>query len=233
MSPPRRVPRPVGPAGPRDPRAAHPRDVSGAAFPHMTAREVGDVPVVALRVTYVGELGWELYCAMEFGLRLWDTSGRRASRVSSPAAIRRSTPPARKGLSLLGRRHHARLQPLEAGLGFAVKLDKGDFIGREALVGAEGRRRALLSRVRRPPRGCTRLGARQDRRGALGRVTCGGYGYTVERSIAYGYLPAGSRRGRAAASRSRSSANGCRRGRSRAVVRPGRGSHPFVDAQSS
>ena len=53
---------------------------------------VGSVPCLALRVTYVGELGWELYCPSEFGLRLWDTiweSG--ASTASSPAATRRST----------------------------------------------------------------------------------------------------------------------------------------------
>jgi 4-methylaminobutanoate oxidase (formaldehyde-forming) len=51
-----------------------PADVSNAAFPYMTARElaVGPVPCLALRVTYVGELGWELYCPAEFGLRLWD-----------------------------------------------------------------------------------------------------------------------------------------------------------------
>src|SRR5438552_3483590 len=49
-------------------------DVSNAAFPYMTAHElaVGPVPCLALRVTYVGELGWELYCPAEFGLRLWD-----------------------------------------------------------------------------------------------------------------------------------------------------------------
>src|SRR5438094_674685 len=50
-------------------------DVGNAAFPFMTAHEmaVGSVPCLALRVTYVGELGWELYCPSEFGLRLWDT----------------------------------------------------------------------------------------------------------------------------------------------------------------
>src|SRR5439155_6602088 len=44
------------------------------AFPYMRAREIsiGHVACLALRVTYVGELGWELYCPMEFGLRLWD-----------------------------------------------------------------------------------------------------------------------------------------------------------------
>ena len=50
-------------------------DVSDAAFPYLTARAitVGDVPVYALRVTYVGELGWELYAHAEYGAALWDT----------------------------------------------------------------------------------------------------------------------------------------------------------------
>ena len=50
-------------------------DVSNAGFPYMTAHQitVGDIPVLASRVTYVGELGWEFYCPMEYGLRLWDT----------------------------------------------------------------------------------------------------------------------------------------------------------------
>ena len=50
-------------------------DVSDAAFPYLGARSitVGAVPVLALRVTYVGELGWELYAPTEYGVALWDT----------------------------------------------------------------------------------------------------------------------------------------------------------------
>ena len=50
-----------------------PADLSNAAFPYLTMQEttVGDVPVRALRVTYVGELGWELYCPAEYGAGLW------------------------------------------------------------------------------------------------------------------------------------------------------------------
>ncbi|MGE5265037.1 MAG: GcvT family protein, partial [Acidobacteriota bacterium] len=49
-------------------------DISNAVFPYMTAQNIaiGDVPVLAVRVTYVGELGWEFYCPMEYGQRLWD-----------------------------------------------------------------------------------------------------------------------------------------------------------------
>jgi 4-methylaminobutanoate oxidase (formaldehyde-forming) len=53
-------------------------DVSNAAFPYMTARRitVGDVPLLASRVTYVGELGWEFYPPMEYGQR-WDAEAGR------------------------------------------------------------------------------------------------------------------------------------------------------------
>jgi glycine cleavage system aminomethyltransferase T len=83
--------------------------------------------------------------------------------------------------------------PYEAGLDFAVKLDKGDFIGRDALVAARerGLERRLVCIVLDDPRSIA-LGSEPVRvDGALvGRVTSGGYGYTVERSIAYAYVPA-------------------------------------------
>jgi 4-methylaminobutanoate oxidase (formaldehyde-forming) len=82
--------------------------------------------------------------------------------------------------------------PYEGGVGFCVKLDKGEFIGREALIerGAEPERK-LACLVLADPRSVA-LGSEPVRveGGIVGRVTSGGYGYTVERSIAYAYLPA-------------------------------------------
>ena len=82
--------------------------------------------------------------------------------------------------------------PYEAGLGFAVKLDKGDFVGREALASAEGEPPAkkLACLILDDPRSVA-LGSEPVRVDGqiVGRVTSGGYGYTVERSIAYAYLP--------------------------------------------
>jgi 4-methylaminobutanoate oxidase (formaldehyde-forming) len=82
--------------------------------------------------------------------------------------------------------------PFEAGLGFAVSLDKGDFIGCEALVEAREPERLLRCLTLDDPRAIA-LGSEPVRvAGELaGRVTSGGYGYTVGRSIAYAYLPAG------------------------------------------
>ena len=82
--------------------------------------------------------------------------------------------------------------PFEAGLGFAVKLDKGEFVGREALERRRerGLQRRLRCLVLDDPRAVT-LGSEPLRidGAVVGRVTTGGYGFAVDRSIAYGYLP--------------------------------------------
>ncbi|HYM84531.1 MAG TPA: FAD-dependent oxidoreductase [Candidatus Dormibacteraeota bacterium] len=171
-------------------------DVSDAAFPYLTAREitVGDVPVVALRVTYVGELGWELYASTEYGLRLWDTlwdAGRPHGLVAGGyraiEALRLE-----KGYRAWGSDITPEETPYEAGLGFAVRLDKGDFLGRDALVAAKaaGPRRRLRCLVLEDPRSVC-LGNEPVRvdGSVVGRVTSGGYGFATERSIAFAYLP--------------------------------------------
>jgi glycine cleavage system T protein len=164
------------------------------AFPYMRAREltVGSVPCLALRVTYVGELGWELYCATEFGLALWDTIWEAGRDHGLVAGGYRAIDSCRleKGYRVWGADITPEDTPYEAGLGFAVKLDKGDFIGRDALLGKQQPDRKLACLVLDDPRSVA-LGSepvRVDGR-LVGRVTSGGYGYTVERSIAYAYLP--------------------------------------------
>jgi glycine cleavage system aminomethyltransferase T/glycine/D-amino acid oxidase-like deaminating enzyme len=167
-------------------------------FPYMRSRElaVGPVPCLALRVTYVGELGWELYCPMEFGLRLWDTiwaAGREHGLVAGGYKAIDSCR-LEKGYRVWGADITPEDTPYEAGLGFAVKLDKGDFIGREALAVQDAKQpeRKLACLVLDDPRAVA-LGSEPvllDGEVA-GRVTSGGYGYTVEGSIAYAYLPGG------------------------------------------
>jgi glycine cleavage system T protein len=172
-------------------------DLSNDAFPYMRAREidVGPVPCLALRVTYVGELGWELYCPMEFGLRLWDTIWEAGREHGLAAGGYKAIDSCRleKGYRVWGADISPEDNPYEAGLDFSVKLDKGDFIGRDALVAARerGLERRLVCIVLDDPRSIA-LGSEPVRvDGALvGRVTSGGYGYTVERSIAYAYVPA-------------------------------------------
>jgi dimethylglycine oxidase len=87
---------------------------------------------------------------------------------------------------------HSEYNPYEAGLGFAVRLRKGDFLGRDALL--EIRERGLkrkLCCLTLADGSAVAMGGEPllDGNHALGRVTSGGYGYTVGRSIAYGYLP--------------------------------------------
>jgi glycine cleavage system aminomethyltransferase T/glycine/D-amino acid oxidase-like deaminating enzyme len=170
-------------------------DLSSASFPYMHTRElaVGRVPCVALRVTYVGELGWELYCAADLGLALWDTiweAGRRHGLVAGGYKAIDSLR-LEKGYRVWGADITPEDTPFEAGLGFAVKLDKDDFVGRDALLAAPEPERALRCLTLGDPRAVA-LGSEPVRVGdeLVGRVTSGGYGYSVERSIAYAYVPA-------------------------------------------
>jgi 4-methylaminobutanoate oxidase (formaldehyde-forming) len=159
----------------------------------MSVREltVGDVPVRALRVTYVGELGWELYCPAEYGIGLWRLIWEAGEPHGLVAGGYRAIDSLRveKGYRVWGADITPDDTPHEAGLGFAVKPDK-DFIGREALAEATPRRR-LACIVLEDPRSVA-LGNEPVRVDGevSGRVTSGGYGYTIERSVAYAYLPA-------------------------------------------
>jgi glycine cleavage system aminomethyltransferase T/glycine/D-amino acid oxidase-like deaminating enzyme len=167
-------------------------------FPYMHMREitVGDVPVRALRVTFVGELGWELYCPTEYGAGLWRTlweagqaHGLRCCGYRAIDSLRLE-----KGYRVWSTDITPDETPYEAGLGFCVKK-QGLFVGSSALgVGTpdgppkpEKRLRCL---VLNDPRSVA-LGNEPVRVDGevVGRVTSGGYGYTVERSIAYAYLP--------------------------------------------
>ncbi len=172
--------------------------LAGDAFPYMTARPlaVGFVPCLALRVTYVGELGWELYCPIEFGARLWETLWEAGRPHGMVAGGYRAIDSMRleKGYRVWGADITPDVTPYQAGLGFAVKLDKGtDFIGREALLAARGdpATRRLACVVLDDPRSVA-LGEEPVRVNGdiVGRVTSGGFGYTVECSIAYAFLPA-------------------------------------------
>jgi 4-methylaminobutanoate oxidase (formaldehyde-forming) len=180
--------------GPAAREILQPLTTEELSFGYMRARElaVGPVPCLALRVTYVGELGWELYCPMEFGLRLWDTiweAGRGHGLVPGGYKAIDSLR-LEKGYRVWGSDVTPEDTPFEAGLGFAVKLDKGEFIGREALVERTEPERRLACLVLDDTRAVA-LGSEPVRvEGELvGRVTSGGYGYTIERSIAYAYLP--------------------------------------------
>jgi len=166
-------------------------------YMHMRELAVGDVPVRALRVTFVGELGWELYCPTEYGAGLWRTLWNAGRPHGLLAGGYRAIDSLRleKGYRVWAADITPDETPYEAGLGFCVKSD-GTFLGASALgIGASSAPGEPLKRLRcltlKDPRSVA-LGNEPVRVDGeiLGRVTSGGYGYTVERSIAYAYLPA-------------------------------------------
>ncbi len=171
-------------------------DVSNEGFPYLTARPIGigGVAALALRVTYVGELGWEIYVPMDRGLSVWDALWKAGREFGLVAAGYRAIDSLRleKGYRYWSAEVTPEYTPYEAGLGFCVKLDKGDFLGRRALVTQKERgleRRLVCLTLAEPA--AVALGGEpilHDGR-AVGRVTSGGYGYTVGKSIAYGYVP--------------------------------------------
>jgi glycine cleavage system aminomethyltransferase T/glycine/D-amino acid oxidase-like deaminating enzyme len=123
-------------------------DLSNEAFPYLTARQifVGYAPVLAIRVTYVGELGWELHVPTEYAAGVFDDLmavgrdlGCRPVGLAAMSGLRLE-----KGYRDMGVDIDNTDNPLEAGLAFAVAWDKpGGFIGREAL---------LVAREQGPPR---------------------------------------------------------------------------------
>ena len=176
-----------------------PTDLGNPAFPFMTAQEltVGNVPVRALRVTFVGELGWELYAGSEYGAALWETLVAAGADDGLVVAGYRAIDSMRveKGYRVWGSDLTAETTPYEAGLGFCVKLGKpGGFVGQEALVEQHrsGVTRRLRALVLADPAQVV-IGSEPVRHGGeiVGRVTSGGYGYTIGSSVAYAYLPAG------------------------------------------
>jgi glycine cleavage system aminomethyltransferase T/glycine/D-amino acid oxidase-like deaminating enzyme len=172
-------------------------DLGNEAFPYMTARylNVGEVgPVWAQRISYAGELGWELYGPFAMGARAWELlweAGRDRGLVAAGLGAF-DTLRLEKGYRLWGQDIDTEHDPFEAGLGFAVKMDKGPFQGRDALQAAleRGPSRKLACTTLDDPRHVV-MGKEPIRAGGrvVGYVTSAGYGYSVGRCVAYGYLP--------------------------------------------
>jgi glycine cleavage system aminomethyltransferase T/glycine/D-amino acid oxidase-like deaminating enzyme len=174
-----------------------PQSLASEDFPYMSLREttVAGAPVRALRVTYVGELGWELYTPTEYGLGLWRALWEAGAPHGIVAGGYRAIDSLRleKGYRVWGADITPDVTPYEGGVGFAVKPGKqADFIGRDALVEAaeRGERSRLCCLTLDDPHSVA-LGNEPVRvEGEIaGRITSGGYGYSVGRSIAYAQLP--------------------------------------------
>lgn len=169
-------------------------DFSHKGFGYFKARQayIGEIPVTALRVSYVGELGWELYTTADAGLRLWDTLWEAGQAHGIVAAGRSAFNSLRleKGYRSWGLDMTPEHNPYEAGLGFAVRLDKGDFVGRDAIVDAQDPARRLTCLVLDDPEAVVMGKEPVYVDGApVGYVTSAAYSYCVGASIAYAWLP--------------------------------------------
>ena len=163
------------------------------SFPYLSVRAitVGDVQVTATRISYAGELGWELVAARADGPVLWDRlwgaglgHGLIAAGTGALASLRLE-----KGYRAWGADITPEHAPAESGLGFTVRREGPDFLGRSGLVGREPSDRRLA---------CVVLDGEQVVMGgepvfvqgrAVGYVTSAAFGFSVERSIAYAWVP--------------------------------------------
>ena len=174
-------------------------DVSVEGFPFMQARaiDIAGFNVFAQRVTYVGELGWEFYVEPTVAVQVWDRLMAAGRGVGIRPGGYRSLDSLRmeKGYRYYGTDLTLLDNPLEAGLGFCVRLDKGNFNGRDALVAAKAagitrRLRLLLVGEHEyvPVYGGEAVYAEGS---IVGRLRSCSYGFTVRRNVAYSYLPVG------------------------------------------
>jgi len=171
-------------------------DVSNLAFPFATARTIGiaGCPVLALRVTYVGELGWELHLPVEYATTVYTALMEAGRDHGLTNAGYRAIESCRleKGYRAWGSDIGPDHSPDEAGLGWAVKMKKNiPFKGREAVAAgrAEGLQKSLACFTVDDPN-VVLMGRETIYRNGqrVGWLTSGGYGYTVGKSIGYGYV---------------------------------------------
>ena len=172
-------------------------DLSNAAFPFATSQEleIGYAPVRASRITYVGELGWELYIPAEFAAHVFDTIVAAGQEFGLAHAGYHAMNACRmeKGYRHWGHDIAGEDDPVSAGLGFAVAWDKpGGFIGREALLRRreEGvpKRRLVQFRLA-DDRPCLHHEEPVWRDGQLvGSTTSGMYGHRIGASLGMGYI---------------------------------------------
>ncbi|WP_280269521.1 GcvT family protein [Nocardia wallacei] len=170
-------------------------DLSHGAFKFFRAlrTHLGALPVTMLRVSYVGELGWEIYTSAEYGGALWDLlwEAGREHGVIAAGRIAFNSLRIEKGYRGWGTDMTTEHTPEAAGLGFAVRMGKGEFVGRSALERARPPEKLLRSIVFDSPTAIV-LGKEPVFVDGVcaGYVTSAGYSATVGRCLAYAWLPA-------------------------------------------
>ncbi len=170
--------------------------LDNSAFPFGAIREIGigTANVLAARRTYVGELGWELFVPVELASGVYDLIMNAGANVGARDGGYYAIESLRleKGYRAWGRELSPDVNPFEAGLGFAVKLDKGGFIGRDALAAAKSRvpTKRLLSFVGLSPNAPLAYGGELILRDGtpVGEVTSAAYGHTLQSIVALGFV---------------------------------------------
>jgi 4-methylaminobutanoate oxidase (formaldehyde-forming) len=154
---------------------------------------IAGCPVRALRITYMGELGWELHLPVEYAPKVYDTLMAAGAAHGLVNAGYRAIESCRleKGYRAWGSDIGPDHTPLDAGLGWAVKTKKDiDFLGRDAILEQQQRGlRKMLAAFTVAPE-VVLLGRETIYRDGerVGWLTSGGFGYTIDRSIGYGYV---------------------------------------------
>ena len=167
-------------------------DWSNEAFPFFSCKEsfIKEIPVRALRLSYVGELGWELYTSFDYGYSLWNYLFEAGKAFGVIAAGRGALNSLRmeKGYRAWGTDLWAEHSPEEAGLDFAVRYDKEQFIGKDALT------------KRKPKRYLCSLALEPDemvqgnsepvffKNQVVGYITSACYAYSLGHGLAYAWL---------------------------------------------
>jgi glycine cleavage system aminomethyltransferase T len=153
------------------------------------------VQVLAQRVTYVGELGWEFYVPIERAIQVWDALYAAGQKFGIEPGGYKVLDSLRleKGYRYYSMDVTMTENPYAAGLGFCVRLNKGDFVGRTALakIKEQGLSQKLCTLVIGGEEYITIYGGEAVLQGTIvvGRLRSAGYGFTVKRNIAYSYLP--------------------------------------------
>ena len=185
-----------GPKAPAILQAVTQADVSKLAFKFFTCQQfyIGHVRVLASRVSYVGEEGWEIYAPTESGLKLWDilwAAGQEYGLIAAGLGAF-ETLRLEKGFLFWGQDIHTEYDPYEAGLGFAVRPNKGDFIGKAALLRRQEYATRKLCFLTLDDERMIAMGKEpvlaEDGK-VLGYATSAGYGYSLGKCVVYAYLP--------------------------------------------
>ena len=165
-------------------------DMNSAAFPFMHSKEIviNKVTIRATRITYVGELGWELYIPVEHALGIWEllfNAGGFPCGYRTIESLRLE-----KGYLAWGSEINTENNPYEAGLSFAISKKKQNFYGANALNNLTDPKRKLVAitfdDIRQVPIGSEPIKVGEK---VIGRIKSGGQGYSINKAIGYAYIP--------------------------------------------